>query len=163
MEVFMGKSTINGPCSMAMLNNQRVNWWDPNVIYAIQFFMIPQWYVGTFVKETPLSINSDVIYQWWYLNLISNDVNITTVSSKLYMIPQWYGGRLMEEPQFYWYIVTYLGLLGPNVIETKVLPSIVIDTKGYIDTKWLVYVWYNILILLSTIYPYSIYFGRYPI
>jgi hypothetical protein len=28
MEVLMGKSSINGPFSMAMLNNQRVHLWD---------------------------------------------------------------------------------------------------------------------------------------
>jgi hypothetical protein len=33
MEVLMGKSSINGPFSMAMLNNQRVNLGD--VIYSL--------------------------------------------------------------------------------------------------------------------------------
>jgi hypothetical protein len=30
MEVLMGKSSINGPFSMAMLNNQRVNKYNGN-------------------------------------------------------------------------------------------------------------------------------------
>ena len=39
MEVLMGKSSINGPCSMAMLNYQRV-------FFRLSAYHKPEWFIG---------------------------------------------------------------------------------------------------------------------
>jgi hypothetical protein len=42
MEVLMGKSSINGPFSMAMLNNQRVY---PRCSMVLEYFYLQNWLI----------------------------------------------------------------------------------------------------------------------